>query len=314
MNCPLCNNRCQELNNLYLLNLIDSTTYRCASCGLLFRQPLPNKESLSRYYASRYYRHPDKIELEMARIQGDWLTKMLKKSACDLSKLSYIEFGAGRGWLVSYMKRQKVASAIGYEPDNQSVEWGKNEFKIDLRQGFIEDALCDEKSKKGNVLISLVHVLEHLHRPCEVLEKIASFYEKPYLYLEVPDALWEGPVMELDNFSQSSMGQHFWSFTEESLNLLLKRSGYSVIACQKDGIPNFWDNHLYALELWRTISSHHKNWQCNQFSLKKEIVDSLNIAGKCFLAAIKMRLRSLQKRNLNRLNLPIIRVFAQTIK
>ncbi|MBP7432427.1 hypothetical protein KA996_02655, partial [bacterium] len=42
---------------------------------------------------------------------------------------------------------------------------------------------------------------------------------------EVPDAEYEGRVMEIDTFPWSSMGQHFWSFSEVSLRILLENNG-----------------------------------------------------------------------------------------
>jgi hypothetical protein len=35
------------------------------------------------------------------------------------------------------MKNQNIASAVGYEPDSTSVQWGRDRFQIDLREGFL---------------------------------------------------------------------------------------------------------------------------------------------------------------------------------
>ncbi|MBI4621323.1 MAG: class I SAM-dependent methyltransferase [Desulfobacterales bacterium] len=313
--CPICNASVNQINRLYLLGLIDSTTYRCSGCGVYFRQPLPDEKAVAQYYTSRYFRHPDEIEQQMAKVQGSWIIHTLKQCAgVNLNNLHYVEFGAGRGWLVSFMQKQNMASAIGYEPDNTSVQWGRNQFQIDLREGFLENALQVEDFSHGRQVIGIAHVLEHLHNPLDVLETIKARYQRPYLFLEVPDAVWEGPIMELETSPQSSMGQHFWSFTEQSLNILLNRSGFSVISCQKGGIPHFWNNHLDTLKIWKTISAYHQGWQYNQISIKKEIIASLNIAGKCLSAGIRMRLRRLQKKNYNRIDLPIIRILAKAVQ
>lgn len=309
--CPICSASVNQINTLYLLGLIDSATFFCSHCGLYFRQPLPDEKAVSKYYTARYFRHADEIERKMAQIQGNWIIDTLKQKEVNPSKLYYTEFGAGRGWLVSFMQNQTIA-AIGYEPDSKSVQWGRSEFKIDLREGFLEDSLKDVSLPRGSI-ISLVHVLEHFQRPLETLVTIRDKYKTPYLFLEVPNAVFEGPVIALDVNPKSSMGQHFWSFTEQSLNILLKKTGYSIMATQKAGFPDFWNDTLAALKIREKISSYHREWHQNQFNLKKEMIRSLQMASLCLAAGIKMRIRRLKGKNRSRLDLPVIRILAKAI-
>jgi hypothetical protein len=310
--CPFCQSDSRRLNTLNLLGLTDCATYRCDGCGVRFRHPLPDPGAVARYYSSHCVRHPEQTERTIAEIQTRWIADALREDGIELDSVHYLEFGAGRGWLVWLMGNQKVASAVGYEPDRESAQWGREHLGIDLREGSLADALGSGDSPPGGTtVLALSHVLEHLHSPIEVLSRLKSHYSSPYLFLDVPDAEWEGPIIEMDTFPHSSMGQHFWSFSEQSLRILLEKTGFDIIACAKDGKPGFWEARQETLIIWRCISDHYRDWCQNGLSVKRAAVASLKIAAMCFSTGIRSYLRRLRKRKYSRLDLPVIRIFAK---
>jgi hypothetical protein len=264
---------------------------------------------------SRNFHYPDEIEKIMAEIQGKWIFHSLQQDGVNLESTHFVEFGAGRGRLVSFMKNQNITSAVGYEPNSTLVQWGRDHFQIDLREGFLTYALPPvDFPANGVTVLALAHVLEHLVYPIDVLKRLRAHYPSSYLFLEVPDADWEGSVMELDTFSQSSIGQHFWSFTGQSLRILLDRTGFAIVACMKDGKPDYWDNNVQTLKVWKNISEHYLDWYQNGFNLKKGAMTSIANAGMCFLTGVRLLLRRLQKQSHNRLDLPVIRMLAKAKK
>ena len=79
---------------------------------------------------------------------------------------------------------------MGIEPDDISVQWGRENLEADLRTGALNEDLAAEipsKYPEAN-LISLIHVLEHLHNPCEILSLFRKNLKPHYLFLEVPNA------------------------------------------------------------------------------------------------------------------------------
>jgi len=254
MDCPLCKStNTIQLNSIILLNLKKSTTYCCLNCGVYFRYPLPSEESVIHYYSSRYFRYPEKIEREMARIQGSFLIHNLNRFPKRPNSIHYIEFGAGRGWLLSYLKNSGfIQSGVGFEPDSISTEWGIKNLHVDLRQDILDIHQSNRISQEfpETNLIALIHVIEHLHNPIDILSSFKNNFKPHLLFLEIPDAEFEGPVMRIDTFPWSSMGQHFWSFSEKSLQILLKTVGYHIITIQKDGDPHYWKKSLDNLALW----------------------------------------------------------------
>lgn len=313
--CPICRCKSTQVNTLFILGLVDCATYHCEKCGVYFRRPLPKKEVVSRYYLSHYFRYPDNIEHAMAQEQGGWIFETLRQNDINLNSVQYVEFGASRGWLVSFMQNHgSFASVVGYDPDKTSVQWSREHFHIDLREGFLPDVLESEDICGESVaFLSLVHVLEHLHMPEDVLKSLRTRFRDSYIFIEVPDAEREGPLIVLDTFPFSSMGQHFWSFTEQALRILLQKSGFEIIACTKDGNTGFWDSDMEKLRIWKTISDYYYNWHQNGFNIKRGLLIFLKMACMCLSTGIKFFLRQLFGKTHNRLDLPVIRVLAKAI-
>jgi len=311
MICPICKDKTSKINSLHLLDLIDSSTYHCKNCGVFFRAPLPGKEAVIKYYTSRYFRHPDKIEKEMARIQGLFIIRHLEKNSINLQEINYLEFGAGRGWVLSYLQNSGLKSAVGLEPDTISTQWSKENLKVDLRTGILDERQIKQIKfdfPETN-MISLIHVLEHLQNPEEILTLFKNNVKRHYLFLEVPDAEYEGSVMKIDTFPWSSMGQHFWSFSENSIRLLLEKQGYQIISIEHEGNPHFWERSIENILQWNDyFNIQRKRFKNGNFSLKNIISTDLNLIMRCCLAHIE----NLTKPKYTRLDLPVIRIIAES--
>lgn len=312
MICPICGYGAENINSLQLLGLVETSTYYCPNCGLYFRTPLPSQEAIYRYYTSRYFRHPENVEMEMARRQGSYIIQQLQNNRADLSQINYLEFGAGRGWVLSHLQNTGlINSAIGIEPDNLSVQWGEENLGVNLKTGMLNEDLIVEFSSKypETNLISLIHVLEHLHNPCGILTLLKKNLKPHFLFLEVPDAEYEGSVMKIDTFPWSSMGQHFWSFSAKSLRLLLESQGYRIISFEHEGNPHYWESPIEHLSLWN-----------DYFSLNKEkylygnlnIWDISTVNFNLMLKGVFIKIRSLKAPKYTRLDLPIIRILAKS--
>lgn len=312
MICPICKGEVKKINSLKILNLCITFTNYCLNCGVFFRDPLPSRDSIIHYYSSRYFRYPDNIEKEMAKIQGSFLIQNIGEFIKN-NHLHYLEFGSGRGWLLSNLQNSAfVQSAIGFEPDSVSTQWGRDNLHVDLRDGMLDEHQLDIISHDfpETNLISMVHVLEHLHNPIEILSIIKKKMNPHFLFLEVPDAEYEGRVMEIDTFPWSSMGQHFWSFSEESLRVLLENNGYQIISLVHDGQPQYWDRQIENISLWNNYFNNQKNrFNTGNFRLSEIILtDFAFLFQNSFL-----KLKNLMKKRYSRLDLPVIRILAKTI-
>jgi len=204
-----------------------------------------------------------------------------------------------------------INSTMGIEPDDISVQWGRENLEADLRTGALNEDLAAEipsKYPEAN-LISLIHVLEHLHNPCEILSLFRKNLKPHYLFLEVPNAEYEGSAMKVDTFPWSSMGQHFWSFSTKSLHLLLEGRGYQIISLECEGNPHYWEKHIAHLSLWRDyFSISEKKYLHGNLNLRDIFVANFNLAiGSGFV-----QIKGLMAPKYTRLDLPVIRILARS--
>ena len=311
MICPICKENAIGINSLKILSLIDSSTFYCSYCGVYFRDPLPSIASTTDYYSSRYFRYPDNIEKEMARIQGSFLIHKLSRLPKRPNNIHYIEFGAGRGWVLSYLKNSGfIQSAVGFEPDSVSTQWGIQNLHVDLRPEMLDIHQLNRISQElpETNLISLIHVLEHLHNPIDILGSFKNNFRPHFLFLEIPDAEFEGPVMRMDTFPWSSMGQHFWSFSEKSLQIMLKTLGYHSITIERGGNPHYWERSLDNLAIWLDyFNVQHRRYFDGNFSVRDVIATDFHFMMK---NAINKLRYTLSKRY-TRIDLPVIRILAE---
>jgi hypothetical protein len=314
MPCPICQQEATQVNTINLLALVQSSTYRCTDCGALFRHPLPSEVDVRRYYQLRYFRHPDIIERQMASLQGDWLIKQLHKdSGMNDVRYGFIELGCGRGWLVNFMKQEtSIVHATGFDLDKKSVQWGKEAFSIDLRVGTLKQALKSysfDKDPNTVPIFGLMHVLEHLHSPIDTITSFRQLSINHYIFIEVPDAAYEGDVIELDTLSGSSMCQHFWSFSGKSLELILENAGYTIVSLSKHGKSSFWASTLDGLKILQLHHLLHHNWhEKGSVSITEAARAYSRFTFMCILTFLK---NHLLRRRLSRLDLPVIRVLAK---
>lgn len=214
------------------------TTVRCDDCLLVFTNPMPSEEYLNTFYQKHYrkyyttYSKPNlkyikRLHFDVrARYHAAFLNEMLP-----LSKMEcVVDVGAGEGSLLNAIRKYcpQQTRIVGVEPGE-----GFSEFA--LQQGYYDEVLPDvdelEIKAKGKVLISLVHVLEHVLDPVGFLSTLRKKL-KPgdYLFIDVPNVseymqIWEIHIA------------HLYHFDKETLSACVGRSGFSIRSVEEHEPP-----------------------------------------------------------------------------
>jgi hypothetical protein len=267
LRCSICLSESSiSVNRLKLLGRVWSETYFCKHCESYFRDPLPSEEDLSFYYASmESFRYSEKIQTRMARSQTEWLQSALLKIEKEDHFNNLVEYGAGQGWFVSEaLQKGLVHSAKGIEADSGAVSWGRAHLNLDLEQGFISaNTPAQQKFPKGSSIVALVHVLEHLSDPLSVLKTMKQHSNCGIVFVEVPNARYEGPVFEQDTYEWSRSGEHLWSFSRIGLHELFRNAGYSHIHMEEVGDADYWRTRLRSLSVAKNYTADFEYWRKN---------------------------------------------------
>lgn len=199
------------------------TTVVCRTCGLVSHESIPTEAELTAYYEREYRQDyhgeyapsPHRVMREWTRGKG--LRNLLQPYLQPAAKV--MEVGAGIGCTV---KQFELAGfrATGVEPGEGFQQYSQRELKAQVEQAFLEDL----SPTQDQDLVMLVHVLEHLPRPTEALNRLRMLL-KPggLLYIEVPNfaAPHAAPGKQFHY-------AHIYNYTPATLAMVAQKCGFAI--------------------------------------------------------------------------------------
>ncbi len=215
----------------------------CLNCGTLRANPIPPDEITNKFYSQNLYQKiysPLDIEAhfkERIKVRKNIKDSIFLKhtepflSKGKLSKI--LEIGCGGGWNLYVFREAGYSKVVGYEPGSITRNIGVRELGLDLREGFIDDAL--ESAEKYDLII-LNHVIEHLIDPINVLNKLKNLLtDEGILYLGLPN------IQSL--LHRQIQNAHFWYFSPLFFMKLVIGSGYIICDYGRQG------KHFYCISI-----------------------------------------------------------------
>ena len=203
--------------------------------GLIFVDPVPF-ESTEDFYKTEYRKsykgvHQPKSKHvyragNVALQRFSRLSKLLSQGA------RCLDAGSSSGEFV-YLLRKRGFDAHGVEANLPYAEYSQKELGISVCVSPFSEYQTDERFD----LITMFHVLEHLENPVRDLSSLAGFLKPDgKLVIEVPNILY--PDM---SFTHKWHPGHLFSFTDQTLSMLLEKSGFKVISCHPiEDRGNLW--------------------------------------------------------------------------
>jgi len=181
--CPLCNHERVLLVAKKDRYGIPLNTGVCERCGLIFTLDPMTNDSLRIFYSEYYRRIYENFE-------GDYYEYLDKKFYYPNIERNFrifnflkkrensvvVEIGCGGGWNGLKYKNAGV-NYIGFDYDEELVNYGRNKYGVDLKVGSVNEAV--KMGLKAD-FVELIHVLEHVRDPLEFLKKLKLILkEKP---------------------------------------------------------------------------------------------------------------------------------------
>jgi SAM-dependent methyltransferase len=259
MNCPIC--RGTQFSDLS--NCKDFTTThevfklsQCAGCKFVVTTPQPQEEIIGKYYKSdSYISHTDskRTFFDLLYNATRHLTLKLKKKLVtrhSANHESILDFGCGTGHFLQEMQKAGWKTT-GVEPSNNAATKAteKNTGKI-LRD-------ISELNGLNFDVITLWHVLEHLHNPNEKLSTLFRHLNKNgTIIIAVPNRDCYDAQHYQSNWAAYDVPRHLWHFNQQNMKLLLEKNGFRVTRT----IPMYFDSFYVSL-----LSESYKNPTRNKF-------------------------------------------------
>ncbi|MBL0191705.1 MAG: class I SAM-dependent methyltransferase [Saprospiraceae bacterium] len=240
MECPICGNReyspyleCKD----HSISQEIFTIKNCTTCGLLTTIDAPSEQHIGPYYASiNYISHTDeKSDLlsSIYKLVRNYMLTVkynLLKKYLPITPSKAIDIGSGMGHFAAFMKSKGV-NTIGYEPSDlaRTHAYQSNGLTAYPMEDFF---LHTEKVD----LISMWHVLEHVHEPQRLLQKIAErLNPQGALCIAVPNANARDAAYYREYWAAYDVPRHLWHFKSEQMVTLLDKFGFQLK--EKKGMP-----------------------------------------------------------------------------
>jgi SAM-dependent methyltransferase len=209
----------------------------CNTCGSEYVWPRPSVDELRQMYPDTYYAYDSEMTPFWERIY-EWRCRGEAKRLLALSErrpIRLFDIGAGdcRHFRAIGAASEGSFEFSGVELNPSMAEAARGEG-YDVTASSFEE--FDATGREGTVdILNMNHVIEHVIDPYETLERIHTLLDE--------DGVFYGRTPKLGSFGVKIFGRywggyhyprHLHLFTEESLELILRKSGFSEVEIIED--------------------------------------------------------------------------------
>ncbi len=250
--CPYC--RSTTIKNIlstkdYFLTQEGFNIDKCENCSLTFTNPQPSINEIHKYYQSEdYVSHGakrfslfDNLYILARSFSLKWKLSIIKKNS---SQGKILDYGCGTG---DFLKHSSLNgySVIGIEPSAKARE----QATLKLGQRVYER--IEEIQHVKFDIITLWHVLEHIHDISTVLEKLKEkLTETGTILIAVPNHKSKDASLFEKHWAAYDTPRHLWHFDKSSMTKLLNNEGLIL----EQIIPMKMDSYYVSI-----LSDRYKN-------------------------------------------------------
>lgn len=241
-NCPTCN--AKEFRN-YLIcddHTVSKESFaitQCTNCDLLLTNPRPSQKNIGKYYASEdYISHTDKannitnylyklVRNITFRTKRRWIEKQEGKKRI-------LDYGCGTGQFLKYLKQYNWETT-GVEPDPNAREIAS------INEGIDVHSTIDKLSGKKFNVITLWHVLEHVHDINKLLAQLNKLLtKKGRLVIAVPNHESYDRKFYKEYWAAYDVPKHLYHFNTETLTELMKQNSFKLVDTKPMKFDSFY--------------------------------------------------------------------------
>ena len=246
-NCPVC----QSQTFKDTLTVKDYTVSQeqfkivtCKKCGFRFTNPRPAGDAIGEYYkAESYISHTNTSKGLISKIYQEVRKFTLKGKLNLINRLSpkkgkLLDVGCGTGMFLD-VARENGWKVNGIEPDAgaRAIAEKTNQIKIN------DEVLLSFQHETFDV-ISLWHVLEHIHQLNETIEWLkARLSKNGSLIIAVPNHESKDANIYQEHWAAYDVPRHLYHFSQNSIKELFAKYGFEL----KETLPMKFDSFYVSM-------------------------------------------------------------------
>lgn len=263
--CPLC--EATDIRELYVAKDRHyqiaglHRVVRCASCALIFLNPMYSDEKLASFYPGNYYAYQEQAENSSRK---EVLKRLLgyKTGTKDPSferPGTMLDLGCGSGWFLEKM-RSRGWTALGVEISEPAAKLGRDKG-LDIFCGTLQEA--NFPSEHFDYVRSN-HSFEHINCPQETLEEICRIL-KPHgkLLIGVPNTRSFSAFVFREYWWYLTVPVHVFNYSAQNLPSLLTRHNIRV---EKVRLNSDYHGLVGSFQIWLNRKSNKKSTEGKVFN------------------------------------------------
>lgn len=253
--CPICDATEQTLFLTCRDHVVSKKNFsivQCGRCGFKFTNPRPLENEIAAFYQSEdYISHSNTSKGLVSKIYQVVRKYTLKKKMALINSLSargqILDIGCGTGEFLNRCKEDGW-KATGIEPGEQARKFGRETYGIDVRE---PDALKNLPDGAFQI-VTMWHVLEHVHRLADTVENLKRLLSKDgTLLIAVPNCTSLDAKIYGENWLAYEVPRHLYHFAPKDIRALFNRHGMNVLQV----LPMRFDSFYCAIVSEKYISN-----------------------------------------------------------
>jgi SAM-dependent methyltransferase len=228
----------------YLVSKEEFVLNKCQNCGFVFTSPRPTLEEIGPYYKSEsYYSHSDSSTSIISSVYNFIRSINIKRKLSLVQKVtgnkgSLLDYGCGAGLFVKAALKAGW-KASGVEPNEDArIVAKKHSLEVESPE------YLDSVEENSFDVISLWHVLEHLHDIEKVIQKLKFLLKDDgVLIIAVPNInSWDAKKYK-GKWAAYDVPRHLCHFSPETIGMLFAKVGMRVVSTY----PMKFDSYYVSL-------------------------------------------------------------------
>jgi 2-polyprenyl-3-methyl-5-hydroxy-6-metoxy-1,4-benzoquinol methylase len=220
---------------------------QCNSCGFKITEEIEDEENIGRYYQSeKYISHSNTtkgvVNSVYHRVRKYMLgrKRRLVEKAAATQNGNLLDVGTGTGFFLNEM-REYGWRVTGIEKSDDARKFAKSEFNLD---NLPTEELFKLKEKSYDV-VSLWHVLEHIHRLDENMETFARILKDDgKLVIAVPNHNSYDAKHYKQFWAAYDVPRHIWHFAPAQIKQFGKKHGFKLVSLHTMPFDSFYVSML----------------------------------------------------------------------
>ncbi|MCC5944194.1 MAG: class I SAM-dependent methyltransferase [Bernardetiaceae bacterium] len=242
--CPICGSPHIEPFQVAQDYTVSQQIFRidiCRDCHTAFTQGVPDEAHIGAFYKSdTYISHSDTQKGLFNKTYHKVRNYMLGRKRRLIENLQptiseepkqLLDIGCGTGYFLDTMRKGgwKVS---GIEPDDDARHFGKQNFSLEIDSPEKLNALPNASFE----VITLWHVLEHIHRIHEYMQHIRRLLtEKGKVIIAVPNYKSKDAYTYGEDWAGWDVPRHLWHFSPLAMQNLAIKHGFDI--SYKEAMP-----------------------------------------------------------------------------